>query len=216
MLRRRRQRVVRRHERDKQYPRLGPIFWRLLMQPDLRARRDLAVILGVGRFAGPGHARHLVGRAAHRQVVADKAHQIALAADDLHRNDRFRKSAVILIRAKVKLADRHDLVARIAQAVMPARYRAVIRIGVVPISDLMNVLAGGKGSPRGDADRRRRPAIGKAGSARRQRVEVGRAHQSVPVTTHQGAAVLVRHQDQQVFWLHCISPGHRDRDYCIV
>jgi hypothetical protein len=56
----------------------------LLAQPDLRARGDLAIVLGIGRLTGAGHARHLVGGATHRQVVADQAEQIALSFHHLH------------------------------------------------------------------------------------------------------------------------------------
>src|SRR5262249_44460261 len=206
MLGRCRQRIMRGDERDEQHPRLVAIFRRLLVQPDLRAGGDLAIVLRVGRLAGAGHARHLVGGAAHRQVIADEPEQIAFALDHVHRHDRFGEAAVVLVGAEVELADRDHAMPGVAQAVMPARDRAVVGVGVVPEADLVDVVAGGEGGARRDADRGGGPAGGETGAGLRQPVEVGRAHERVAVAAHAAAAVLIRHDDQQVLRSHARAP----------
>jgi hypothetical protein len=205
MLGRRGERVVRGDERDEQHPRLVAVLRRLLAQPDLRARGDVPVVLRVRRLSRSRHARHLVGGAAHRQVVADQAHQVAFALDHVHRHDGLGESAVVVVGAEMELADRHRLVAGLAQAVVPARDRAVIWIGVVPEADLVDVFAGRERRARRDADRRGRPAGGKPRAAPGQQVEIRRPHKRMAVATHEVAAVLVGHQDDEVLRSHCFD-----------
>jgi len=162
MLRRCGQGIVRGNERNEQHPRLVGVFLGLFVQPDLRARGDLAIVQGVRRLAGTGHARHFVGGATHRQIVANETEQVALFVDDVHRHDGFGESGILFVGAEVKLADRDDAVSGFAQAMMPTRHRPVIGVGIVPEPDLMDVLAGGECRARRNADRRRRPARGEA------------------------------------------------------
>ena len=94
-VRRRGEREVRRHERHEQHP--GPVapLRSLLVQPDLRARRDVAIVDRVRRLAGTGHLRHLLAALAHRDVVPHEPLHVADAFDDVHRHDLFGESAVV-------------------------------------------------------------------------------------------------------------------------
>src|SRR6516164_6840242 len=91
-----------------------------IVDPDLCPRRDLTVVLRVDGFARTGHARHLVGGATYRQIIANQAKQITLALDHMHRDDRFREPAILLFRTKMQLADRNDLMSCISEPMMPA------------------------------------------------------------------------------------------------
>src|SRR5215471_2220285 len=66
------QRVVWRYEGHKQHPGLIRILWRPFSQPDLRASRDIAIILSVWRFSRSSHARHLVGGASNWKIVSNQ------------------------------------------------------------------------------------------------------------------------------------------------
>jgi hypothetical protein len=211
MLGRSGQRVMRRHERDEQNPRFAAAFLALLVQPDLRARGDVAVVERVRRLARSAESGHLVSGASHRQIVANEAEKIAFAFDDVHRHDRLREAAILVLRAEMQFSDRDDAMAGVTQVMMPARDRAVIRIGIVPKSDLMNVLAGRERGARRDAHGRRRPTGCETRSPRRQPVEIRRMHERMAVAAHHVAAVLIRHDDQQVLRLHIAAPDRCGR-----
>jgi hypothetical protein len=102
----------------------------------------------------------------------------------------------------MQLADRHHAVASVPQAVVPARNLAVVRIGVVPVADLVDVLAGGEGGARRHADRAGGVRVGEAQAARRQAVEVRRVHHPVSRAAHPARVVLVGHDDEQVCGFH--------------
>src|SRR5437667_9346147 len=104
----------------------------------------------------------------------------------------------------MKFSDGDDAMAGGAQPMMPARYRAVIGISVVPKSDLMDVLSCREGCPRRNANRRGSPAGGKPRALRRQPVQIGRLHDGMAVAAHHLAIVLIGHNDQQVPSFHPI------------
>src|SRR5215204_2320089 len=106
-------------------------------------------------------------------------------------NDGLREAGVLLVGPKMELADGNNRVAGLAQPMMPARDRAVVRVGVVPESDLVNVFAGGERGARRNADRRRRPARRETGAAGSKPVEMRGLHDRVAVAAHRTAAVLV-------------------------
>ena len=194
---------MRAHEGDEQHPRLGFVFGRLLAQPDLSARGDLAVVGGVHALAGTGHLGHLVGAAALGHVfVSHQAQEIAHAVEDVHADLLVGEAVVVVLAAEVQLADRDDLVAALPQQMMPARDRAVVGDGVVPGADLMHVLAGGECRARGHAHRAGRIGVREQRAACREPVEVGRAHDVVAVAAEHALVVLIRHDDQQVFCVH--------------
>ena len=112
-VRRRGQRKVRQHERHEQHPRPVAPLRRFLVQPDLRARRDVAIVDGVRRFAGPRALRHLVAALARGDVLADEALDVADAVDDVHRHDLLGEAVIVARQAaKMELADRHDAMTR--------------------------------------------------------------------------------------------------------
>src|SRR4029078_1802627 len=142
--------------------------------PYLRARADVLVVERVRRFARPRHADHLLRVSAPGNVVADQAEQFALALVDVHRNDFFREAVVLADEAEMQLADRRDAVPGLAQQALPRGYRPVTRNGVVPVADLVDVLAAGEARPRRDADRTRGVCGTEARAACGERVEVRR------------------------------------------
>src|SRR6266446_500305 len=130
---------MRRDERYEQHPRTIAPAWRFLVQPDLRARGDVAVVGGIRRLAGPGELRHLVAALALRNVIADEALDVADAVDDMHRHDLLGKPVVVAVpAAEMQLADRDDAMTSSAQTVMPARNRSIVGVRVVPVPDIVN------------------------------------------------------------------------------
>ena len=166
---------MRTHERHEQHPRSVAPLRRLLVQPYLRARRDVAVVDGVGRLAGAGALGHLVAALALRDVLADQALHVADAVDDVHRHDLFGEAVVVAgPAAEMQLADRDDAMPGVAQRVVPARDRAVVAVGVVPVADLVHVAADRECRARRHADRAGRVRRREARAARGKRIEVGR------------------------------------------
>ena len=196
---RRDQRKVRRHERNEQHPRLAVVARRFLVQPDLRARRDVAVVDRVGRLARSGVLRHLLAALAHRDVVAHQPLHVAEALDDVHRHDLLGEAVVVArASAKMQLADRHDAMTRPAQRVMPARYRAVVGVAVVPEADLVHITPGRERGPRRHADRTGRVRLRESRAARRERVEVRRGDVRMAARAEELRVVLVGHQHEHV------------------
>src|SRR5215471_8921350 len=111
----------------------------------------------------------------------------------------------------MQLADGDDAVTSVAQAVMPARNGAIIRVCVVPETDLMDVLSSRERRPRRNANWRGCPTRTEPGTLRSKTVEVRRAHLRMPVAPQRPAAVLIRHNDQQILgshsaWLPALVP----------
>jgi hypothetical protein len=179
------------------------------MKPDLRARADVLVVDGVGGLARARHGDHLPGVAPLRHVVADQAEQVALAFVDVHRNDFFREAVVLAGLAEVQLADRGDAVAGLPEQVVPGRRLAVVGVGVVPVADLVDVLAAGEARARRDADRAGGVGRAEARAARGERVQVRRVDHRMARATQHLRVVLVRHDHQQIARLHrlILSPG---------
>ena len=202
-LRRRGERKMRAHERHEQHPRAVTPLRRLLVQPDLRARRDVAVVHGVGRLAGAGAPGHLVAALALRDVLADQALDVADAVDDVHRHDLFGEAVVVArTAAEMQLADRDDAMPGVAQRVVPARDRAFVAVGVVPVADVVHVAADGERRPRRHADRARRVRRREARAARGKRVEVGRGDERMAGGPEKFRIVLVGHEHEQVGGAH--------------
>jgi hypothetical protein len=122
----------------------------------------------------------------------------------VHRHDLLREAVVVAgLAAEVQLADRDDAMPRVAQPVMPARDRAVVAVGVVPVADLVVVAADRERGARRHADRAGRVRRGEARAARGERVEVRRGDERMARGAEELRVVLVGHQDEQV--------GRRDR-----
>ena len=190
---------MRRDERHEQHPRPIAPFRRFLVQPDLRARGDLAVVDRIRGFAGPRLARHLVAALARRNALADQPLDVADAVDDVHRHDLFGKAVVVaLAAAKVQLADRDHAMAGVAQRVVPARDRAVVAVGVVPVADLVHVAPDREARAGRHADRARGVRRREARAARRQRVEIGRGDERMAGGSEKFRVVLVGHQHEEV------------------
>ena len=125
-----------------------------------------------------------------------------MAADHVHRRDLAREAVIATRALEVQLADRDDLVAALAQHVVPARHGAVVGVAVVPVADLEVVLAGGESRARRHADRRGGVGVGETRAARRQPVEVGGRDDRMAGASHDRRIVLVRHQDDEILRLH--------------
>ena len=88
--------------------------------------------------------------------------------------------------------------AAFAQLVMPARDRAFVAVGVVPVADLVDVLADRERGARRDAHRARAVGRREARAALRQRIQVRRLHDRVPVAAEHLRGMLVGHDDKDV------------------
>ena len=153
VLGRRGQRKVRGHERHEEHPGLVAVLRRLLVKPNLSLGRDVAVVAGVDGLAGSGHARHLPGALAYGEGIAHQAHEVALAVDDVHGDALDVETVVVRGGAEVELADGLHPVPAFAEVVVPRRRGALVGVGVVPVADLVGVLAGREGGAGRDADR---------------------------------------------------------------
>src|SRR3546814_3723891 len=119
---------MRTDEGDEQRPRPIAMLGRLLAQPDLRTRRDLPIVEGVGRLSRPRHLGDLPRSAAHRQVLAHQAHQVALAVDDVHRDLRLGEADIVLRIAEVQLADGIDAPGGIRSEEHTSELQSLMRI----------------------------------------------------------------------------------------
>ncbi len=197
------QRKMRANERDEKDPRLVTVARRLFAQPDLRPRGDLAVVRGVWSFAGPGELGDLPRQGPLGEILAHQPHEIALALDDVHRDDLFGKAVVVLrMAAEVKLADRNHAMAAITQAMMPARNRAVVGVSIVPEAYLVHVFAGRKRRARRHAHRA--GGVGRAEQCApcRQGVDVRRSDDRMPTRPHDFGVVLIGHDEEEVGRFH--------------
>jgi len=194
---------MRAHERDEQHPRAIAVLRRLFAQPDLRPGADVTVVGGVRGFAWAGKLRDFPRQAALRQIVADQSHEIALALDDLHGNLHFAEAVVVaVLPAEVELADRGHVMPVVPQPMVPARDGAFIRVGIVPVADLVHILADCEGGARRHAYRRGGVGAGEHRAGCSQRVHVRRFHDRVAGASHDLRVVLVGHDDQQIGRLH--------------
>ena len=90
----------------------------------------------------------------HGKVAAHQPHEVALALDDVHRDDLFGEAMVLALSGgNAACRSRPTLCPRARQQVVPARDRAVVGIGVVPVADLVDVPADSERRPRRNADR---------------------------------------------------------------
>ena len=153
------------------------------------------VVGQVGRIAGAGR-QDAGARVADRRILAQAAEQVALPVHHVQRLDLARETAVVAA-AEVQLADRVAGQPVPGQVVAPARHAAVVRVGVVPVADLVHVASGGKRGSRRHAQR----AVGvgglEPGAGGGQPVQVGR---DAVAAVAAGAAqvVLVRQDEQQI------------------
>ena len=210
ILRRRGQREVRADQRDEQYPRLAWLCCllarelllqlrdRLFAQPDLGARGDFTIVESVLALTGAGQSRHLIGAAAHRQIAAHQAHQVALAFEDVHRNDFFRKTVVFAVETEVQFAHRHHRMPALAQLVVPTRHCAVIGVGIVPVAHLVDVLADRERRACRNADRAGAIGGAEAGAACGEAIQIRRFDERMSVAAERLRAVLVGHDDQEI------------------
>ena len=190
------------HERHEQHPGLVLVFMRLFAQPDLCARGNGPVVGGVGGLSRPCGSGELFCMAARGQGVAQQADQVTLLVHHVHGQDFFGEAVVFVGTAEMQFADGRHVVPAFAQQMVPALGRTVIRIGVVPKADLVNVFANGECSTCRHADGAGGVGLGKARSASGQRVEVRGLNNRVAITTQDLAAVLVGHDDKQVLRFH--------------
>src|SRR5262249_60839524 len=113
------------------------------------------------------------------------------------------ETVVVLGAAKVQLADRCDLLARVAQTMHPARDTAIVNDGIVPATVLMDVAASRDAGPSRAADRTRRIGIGKARTAPGNPLKYRRAHDRISVASKRIASVIVRLKEDQI-----LRPSH--------
>ena len=133
----------------------------------------------------------------------DQSHEVALAFNHVHRNDLLRESMIVAGQAaKMQLSDRYDPVAAVAQAVMPARYRAFISIRIVPVANLVDILPDRECSARRHTDRTRGVCARKRSARCCKCVDVRRFYDRMPVTTHDLWVVLIGHDDYEIGRLH--------------
>ena len=136
-------------------------------------------------------------------VPADRTTHIADPVPDVHRDPFFGDAVVVFICAVVKFSDRGDLVSVGGQAVPPAgSFVAHIGMGVVPVPCLMAIAPGEEVGARGHADREIAVGVVEAHPIGGQPVQIGGLDLWVPVAAGHAARVFVRHDDQQVHWLH--------------
>ena len=204
VLGRRGQWKVRGHERHEEHPGLVAMLRRFLVQPDLRFGRDVPVVARVDGLAGSGHAGHLPGALAHRKVVADQAHEVALALDDVHGDPLHVEAVVVAGGAEMELADGLHSMAALPEMVVPGWCRALVGIGVVPVADLVGVLAGREGGAGRYADRVAAVRAREARTACGEPVEVGRVRQRTAVAAEHLGAVLVGHDHDQIPGFHVL------------
>ena len=210
VLGRRGQRKVRGHERHEEHP--GPLamFRRLLVQPDLGFGRDVPIVARVDGLARPGHTRHLPGSLANGKVVADQTHEVALALDDVHRDPLHVEAVVVSGGTEVKLADGFHPMSALAEVVVPGGRRALVGIGVVPVTDLVRVLAGCEGGAGRYADRVAAVRAGEPHPARGEPVDVGSVRQCAAMAAERLGAVLVGHDHEQVSGFHALRSRLRE------
>ena len=104
--------------------------------------------------------------------------------------------------AEMQLADRDDAMPGVAQCVVPARDRAFVAVGVVPVADLVHVAADGECRPRRYADRAGRVRCREARAARGKRIEVGRGDERMAGGPEKFRIVLVGHEHEHVGGAH--------------
>ena len=199
---RRRERRMRTNKPDKQHPRLLARRPRGVFKPADRLVRNPLVVIEIAAPPRPRLEDRFAGAFAGRHVVSDRPHHIADAVHHIQRNalllKTFRRAGAFVM----QLPDRFDPMPFPREASPPPFHRAVVREGVVPISDLMNVPARREAGARRNADRAVRVCVGKARSARRERVQIRRERGAVAVRAHRVPPVLVRENEEQIGRLH--------------
>ena len=127
---RRDQRVMGRHHRGEQHPRLAVRPVPALAQPAHGGVGHLHVEAGVGRCPAPG----LGGQLAHPLVPAQQPVRISDAVDDPDGMAHLAHPVVVAGPAIVQLADRHHVVPGVPHPVVPGRDAAVIGGVAVPLA----------------------------------------------------------------------------------
>jgi hypothetical protein len=100
----------------------------------------------------------------------------------MQRNNFFDKTVVVVLASKVKLTNRHGVVASVAQAVSPTAHAAIVGMSIVPAMIFRNVRASVQASPSRHTDRAICIRCIKPRSARRKRIKVRRLNKWVSVT----------------------------------
>ena len=112
------------------------------------------------------------------------------------------ESVFVLFVPVVQLADGFDAMTPLDEFVSPTANRAVIGVGVVPVSIIMGIFSSRKAGPRGHADRGGRVSGVEARSILSDRIDVRRSYDVVAVAARYVASMLVRHDKKDVRWNH--------------
>ena len=100
--------------------------------------------------------------------------------------------------AEMQLADRDHRMVEVAQLVVPAWNGAVVGVGVVPVTHLVDVLADRERGARRNAHRAGAIGRAEARATSGQPVEMGSLDERMSVAAQGFRAVLVGHDDEQI------------------
>ena len=109
----------------------------------------------------------------------------------MQRNNFFNKAVVVILASEVKLANRHCVVASVAQAVRPTAHAAIVGVSIVPAMIFSNVGASVQTSSSRHTDRAICISCIKPRSARRKCIKVRSLNEWVPVTAGHITRVFV-------------------------
>ena len=217
---RRDQRVMRRHHRAQKRPRPGVPLPLALLEPPNRRIRYRRVIACVGRISAPGIERKLPCHFADMLLLSEQPVGVSDSARDMHRVVHLAESIVVIRASITELSDGHDVIAGVAETMMPGGGPAVIRGGAVPVAGTVDEFPGCEARARGNTDGGIAIGAFKDNAAGRQAVEVGCFDDRVAVAACEFPAVLVGQDEEYIHDRHPCFPSPRisarRRTRCIV
>ena len=128
----------------------------------------------------------------------------------MQRKDLLAEAIVVVLRAKMQLADGDDPVPVVPQPVVPARRLAAIGSRVVPRLRLMHPPPSCQRGARRDADGTGRVGVAEARAAGGECVDVGRDGDRIAVAASYVAAMLVRQDEKEIARLHWRDSGGKE------
>ena len=170
-------------------------------QPPDGPPRDVAIVVLVGGVADARALRielPLTGRGRLVPAASQQRRYPAAPIDHVHGRNLFGESVVVVGASEVELADRDDGVPVLPQAVHPALPRAVVGEGVVPVSRLVRVEAGGDGGARGAAEGARAVGVLEAHSLAGEPIKMRGAHEGMAVAAEHPAGMVVGEEEQEI------------------